>query len=115
MAGRAAAAHLDVVAVEGDVDGAERGRFAGALLDEPAQALCERDTPGLDADERDPREVGVGLDDLVCDPRERPAKAFVVEEEGSRRRLHRAHDAGGAEGMWAGSFIRLLSGLTGPG
>src|SRR6266545_1537892 len=39
-----AAAHLDVVAVEGDVDGAERDLDATELLDQAAQALRERDT-----------------------------------------------------------------------
>src|SRR5207248_6237519 len=55
---RLAAAHLDVVAVEGDVDGAERGRDAGTLLDEPPQSLRERHAAGVDADERDVVEVG---------------------------------------------------------
>src|SRR5207247_1190929 len=36
MARRAAAANLDVVAVEGDVDGAERGLLAGAFLGQAA-------------------------------------------------------------------------------
>src|SRR5256885_1282776 len=35
MTGRAAPANLDVVAVEGDVDRAERGLLAGPLLDQP--------------------------------------------------------------------------------
>src|SRR5205823_11226379 len=50
---RVAAAHLHVVAVEGDVDGAEIGRFAGALLDQAAQAMGERNAARLDPDQRD--------------------------------------------------------------
>src|SRR5437660_261606 len=74
------------------VDRAERGGVAGPLLDKPPQSLCERDTPRLDADQRDACEVRIGLDDLVRDPRERPAKRFRVHQDlvrGSRRRqLH---------------------------
>src|SRR5919206_391088 len=78
---RLAAAHLDVVAVEGDVDRAERGRDAGALLDQPPQALRERHAAGVDADERDLVEVGVPLDDLVGDPGERAAEGVLVQEQ----------------------------------
>src|SRR5947199_352013 len=74
VARRAAAADLDVVAIEGDVDGAERGRLAGPLLDQAPEPLRERDTAGLDPDERHAAEVGVRLDDLVGDPGERPAE-----------------------------------------
>src|ERR671935_1433290 len=42
MARRVAAAHLHVVAIEGDVDGADWGRVAGALRDEPPQPLRKR-------------------------------------------------------------------------
>src|SRR5919204_5083336 len=41
MARRIAAAHLNVVAIEGDVDGAHDRRVAGALPDEAAQTLRE--------------------------------------------------------------------------
>ena len=72
MPGRLAAAHVHVVAVEGDVELAERELLAGALGDQPAQALRERHAALVDADERDLVEVVVPLDDLVRDPRERP-------------------------------------------
>src|SRR5919197_4523463 len=65
MERRAGAAHLDVVAVEGDVDGACGGRLAGALLNQAAQALRERDAAGLDPDEGSEREDEVRLDDIV--------------------------------------------------
>src|SRR5436190_20385137 len=110
MAGRVAAAHLHVVPVEGDVHCAEVGRFAGALLDETAQPLRERHAARLDADECDLGEVGVGLDELVRDPCERPPERFVVEEDGSRRGRHGAHCRRGSAVVWACSVIRLLSG-----
>ena len=50
---RLAAADGDVVAVEGDVDGAERGLDAGALLDQAREPPRERDAAGLDPDERE--------------------------------------------------------------
>ena len=50
---RLAAAHEDVVAVEGDVELAEVELDAGALGDQAAQPLRERDAARVDADERD--------------------------------------------------------------
>src|SRR5438132_4088752 len=41
-----AAADSDVVAVEGDVDGAERRLDSGALLDQPGEPPRERDAAG---------------------------------------------------------------------
>jgi len=119
MTGRAAPANLDVVAVEGDVDRAERGLLAGPLLDQPAQALSQRDAARLDPDERDPGQVRVRLDDLVRDPGQRPSKRVGIEEDPSGRSFHSAHDlpirAQARRRFRPGSFIRLLSGLTGPG
>ena len=99
---RLAAADRDVVAVEGDVDGAERGRDAGALLDQAREPLRERDAAGLDPDERDVVELGVALDDLVGDSRKSPPERVRVEERSSPE-------------SGACVFIRLLSGLAGPG
>ena len=67
--------------MEGDVDCAELGRLAGALLDQPPQPLRERDAACLDADECDLLEVGVSLDDLVRDPRQRPRDRICIEED----------------------------------
>jgi hypothetical protein len=39
----------------------------------------------VDADERDPGQVGVPLDDLVRDPRQRLADRLGVEDRRSRR------------------------------
>ena len=52
---RLAGAHVHVVAVEGDVELAERELLAGALLDQAPQALRDRDAARVDADERDRR------------------------------------------------------------
>ena len=60
-------AHVDVVAVEGDVERAEVDLDAAELLDQAAQAVREGNAAGVDADERDRVEVGVRLDDLVGD------------------------------------------------
>src|SRR3712207_8416990 len=46
-----------VVAVEGDVERAERDRGAGELGDQPAEALRERNAARVDADERDARQI----------------------------------------------------------
>ena len=80
MPGRLAAADVDVVAVEGDVELAERDLGAGELADPPAQALRERHAARVDADERDPRQVGVALDDLVRDPGERLLDRLGIED-----------------------------------
>src|SRR5919109_1271344 len=92
MARRISPAHLDVVAVEGDVDGAEDRPRACALLDESPEALRERNAARLDADEGDTGEVGIPLDDLVRDARERAAERFRVHQDrvrgGRRRQLH---------------------------
>jgi hypothetical protein len=66
-----AAAHLHVVAVEGDVDGAQLGRLSGPLFYEAPQTVREGHAARLDADERDARELRVALDDLVRDAGER--------------------------------------------
>src|SRR5580765_2684468 len=112
---RAAAAHVDVVAVEGDVDGTDVRRGAGAFLDESPQALSDRNASRLDPDESDARKVRVGLDDLVCDPREGAAERIGVEQNSSGRSFHRAHNAGKVDRVRAGRYISLPSGLTGPG
>src|SRR5581483_528894 len=75
---RLAAAHLDVVAVEGDVDGAERDRRPGELLDQPPQPLGDEDTARVDADQRDVVEALVALDDLVGDAVEGALERFCV-------------------------------------
>ena len=88
---RLAGAHHHVVAVEGDVDRAEGGRRAGALLDEPREPLRERDAARLDPDERDVLDGRVALDDLVGDSRKGPAQRFRVEDRLPLNRGVRVH------------------------
>jgi hypothetical protein len=114
MSGCGPTPDLDVVAIERDVDRSEIGCRAGSLLDQPSQTVRERHATRLNADERDASEVGIRLDDLVRDPRQRPAERIGIEQDGSRRGLHRAHGTGGVNGLRARRFIRLLPGLTGP-
>jgi hypothetical protein len=76
---------VDVVSVEGDVELAEGDLGAGKLGDPPAQPLRERDAARVDADERDLRQVGVALDDLVRDPRDRLRDRLGIENGRSCR------------------------------
>jgi hypothetical protein len=78
---------VDVVAVEGDVELPERDLRAGELLDPLSQALGQRDAAGVDPDEGDAPEVGVPLDDLVGDPRQRLRDRVGVEQRARGRGL----------------------------
>src|ERR671925_2362319 len=85
---RLAAAHLNVIAVEGDVDRAGGDFLAAELVDQPAEALRDRDAARVDADQRHPVEVRVRLDDLVRDAGERPGDRRLVQQD-FRARLGR--------------------------
>ncbi len=80
MKRRPTAAHEHVVAVEGDVDRADRDLDTRALLDERAQAVRDRDAAGVDADERELIEIGIALDQLVRDPGEGALDGCGVEK-----------------------------------
>ena len=110
---RAASANLNVVAVEGDVDRADRRRRPGPFLDETPQALRDRDTACLDPDECDTGEVGIRLDQLVRDPRERSREPVGVEQDLSETPPRRSRRRQGRR-FTARQIIRLLPGLTGP-
>jgi hypothetical protein len=71
---------VDVVAMEGDVELAESDLGARELGDSPPQALRERHAAGVNADQRDPAEVRVALDDLVRDPRQRLGDRLGIED-----------------------------------
>jgi hypothetical protein len=71
---------VDVVAVERDVQLAERDLGARQLGDAAAQALGDRDAARVDADEGDALELGIPLDDLVRDPRQRPVDRLGIED-----------------------------------
>jgi hypothetical protein len=88
--GRLAGADVDVVAVEGDVELAERDLRAGELGDAAAEPLRERDAARVDADEGDPVELRIALDDLVRDPRQRALDRLGVEDSLGFRGLRAA-------------------------
>ena len=75
-----AAAGAGVVAMEGDVDRAERDLLPAPLLDQGGQPLGERDAARMDSDERERAQVVVSLDDLVRDARERARKRLCVQQ-----------------------------------
>ncbi len=68
--GCAVLAQAEVVAVEGDVDVAERDRLAGELLDQRVQAGGEHRAAAVDADDGEVLPCG-SLDYLVSDAHER--------------------------------------------
>ena len=80
MLGRLAAADVDVVSMEGDVELPEGDLGAADLCDPPAKPLGERDAARVNADERDPGQVWIALDDLVGDARQRALDRVGVEE-----------------------------------
>jgi hypothetical protein len=71
---RLAVPHDDVVAMERDVDRAERDFGAAEIGNVTPNALCERNAPGVDADKSRALEVAVAFDDLVGDARDRPVQ-----------------------------------------
>jgi hypothetical protein len=78
--GRLARADVDVVAVKRDVELAERDLGSAQLGDPAAEPLRDRDAARVDPDQGDPLEVGVALDDLVRDPRERALDRLGIED-----------------------------------
>jgi hypothetical protein len=90
----------DVVAVEGDVDGAERHLVAAEVGDVAPEPLRKRHAARVDPDEGSALEVAIPLDDLMGDASDRPVQGLGVQEDLARFDL-RSHQ-------------RLLSGLTGP-
>ncbi|HJW67394.1 MAG TPA: hypothetical protein VJ419_06370 [Gaiellaceae bacterium] len=102
---RLAAPDVDVVAVEGDVELAERDLGAAQLVDAAAQPLGEWHPARVDPDERDSREVGVPLDDLVRDPRQRLRNRIGVEDRARCRgfRVQRARRQSRRALSWSAS------------
>ena len=80
MERRLTAAHLDVVAIERDVERAERDLVLGELGDQPAQPVRNGHPARVDADERDRVEVRVRLDDLVGDAMKGAPERFRVQQ-----------------------------------
>jgi hypothetical protein len=98
--GTVAAADDDVVPMEGDVDAPELDLDTAEIRDQPPEALGQRHAAGLDPDERDQREVGVALDDLVRDAGDRPVERLRIQKDTPCIDMR--------------SHKRLLSGLAGP-
>ena len=77
---RLAGPYVDVVAVEGDVQLAERDLGRRQLGDAAAQPLGDRHAARVDADQGDALELGISLDDLVRDPRQRALDVLCIED-----------------------------------
>jgi hypothetical protein len=77
---RLAGSHLDIVAIEGDVEVAELELPTAEVRNQRPESLCERHPARLDPYQCDALELRVALDDLVRDPRERPLDRLGVEE-----------------------------------
>ena len=69
---------VDVVAVEGDVDVAERDGVACQLADEGVEAAGDDRSAGVNADDRE-RLGGVLFDDLMRDPNQGSAQVITVK------------------------------------
>ena len=71
----------DVVAVEGDVEVADRHLGAGQLAEQGVQAAGQQGAAGVDADDRQALGLGVLLGDLVGDPPQRSPQVVVLEHD----------------------------------
>ena len=71
----------DVVAVEGDVDVADRQLDRGQLAEQRVQAAGEHGAAGVDPDDRQALGVRVLLDDLVGDPPQRSPQVVALEHD----------------------------------
>ena len=72
---------VDVVAVERDVEVAERHLEPGQLADQRMQPLAQDGAAGVDADQRETIGTRVLLDDLVGDPHQGAAQIVTVEDD----------------------------------
>ena len=79
----------DVVAVEGDVEHADRGLDVLERGDRGRDPAGEGDAAGVEADEDDVVGAVVALDDLVRDPGQRPAEVGGVEDVRAKDRAGR--------------------------
>ena len=78
LGGRLAA--VEVVAVEADVDVAERHRLADQLGHQVAQPRGQHGAATVDPHDREPCLAARLLDDLVCDPHQRAPHVLAVED-----------------------------------
>ena len=71
----------DVVAVEGDVEVADRQLGAGQLAEEDVEAAGQDGAASVDADDRQTLRIGVLLGDLVGDPPQRSPQIVVLQHD----------------------------------
>ena len=76
-----------VVAIEGDVEGADGDLLPLHLLDLGGDPLRERDAAGADADQHQAADAAVALDDLDCHPPNDPRHLLGVEDCALRRQV----------------------------
>ena len=72
---------VNVVAVEGDVEVADRQLGPGQLAEEGVEAAGEERAAGVDADQGEIPGIGVLLGDLVGDPPQRSPQIVVLEHD----------------------------------
>ena len=100
-------AQPQVIPVHRDVEGAVRHLLALYLGDPGGEPARQRDAAGRDAQEHDLLRSPGPLDDLVCDPGQRPADFGLLEDRfGSRR----AGDSAAVRLSGAGDTVRPASG-----
>ena len=78
---RAGCLGADVVAVEGDVEVADRQVAAGQLTEEDVEAAGQDGAASVDADDRQALGIGVLLGDLVGDPPQRSPQIVVLQHD----------------------------------
>ena len=71
----------DVVAVEGDVEVADRQLRPGQLAQEDVEAAGQDGAAGVDADDRQTIRIGILLGDLVGDPPQRSPQIVVLQHD----------------------------------
>ena len=71
----------DVVAVEGDVEVADRRLGLGQLAEQGVQAAGEERAAGVDADDREALGLRVLLGDLMGDPPQRSPQVVALEHD----------------------------------
>src|SRR5215468_10575503 len=100
-------AQPQVIPVHRDVEGAVRDLLAFYLGDPGGQPARQRDAASRDAKEHDLLRSPGPLDDLVCDPGQRPADFGLLED---RFGICRPGDSAAVRLSGTGDTVRLASG-----
>ena len=80
----------EIVAIEADVEAAERNPHTLDLLDLVDKLLCEQVAACHDTHERKVIATLVALEDLVCDARERAVDGSLIHDDRLRLGAHRS-------------------------